>query len=55
VALAESRATSLSNYSAAARTIGAASTAAASLATTVPSKKRGFWVPQSRTALAKVK
>jgi hypothetical protein len=45
------------DYSAAAR-VGvraAASTAAASLATRVPSKKRGFCVPHSRTALAKVK
>ena len=33
----------------------AASTAAACLATRVPSKKRGFCVPHNRTALAKVK
>ena len=44
------------DYSAAARIGWAAfSTAAASLATTVPSKKRGFCVPQSRTAFSKVK
>ena len=42
-------------YSAAARAGATFSTAAASLATSVPSKKRGFCVPHSRTALAKVK
>jgi hypothetical protein len=44
------------DYSAAAR-VGvwaAASTAAASLATQVPSKKRGFGVPDSLTAFVKV-
>jgi CubicO group peptidase (beta-lactamase class C family) len=38
-----------------ARILGAASTAAASLATSVPSNKCGFCVPRSRTALVKVK
>ena len=42
-------------YSAAARTEASFSTWAASLATDVPSKKRGFCVPHNRTALAKVK
>src|SRR6516162_5125697 len=35
----------LQRYSAAARSVGSASTAAASLATTVPSKNRGFCGP----------
>ena len=42
-------------YSAAARAGAAFSTSAAAFATRVPSKKRGFCVPQSRTALAKAK
>jgi hypothetical protein len=37
------------------RNYSAARIAAASLATRVPSKKRGFWVSHSGTALAKVK
>ena len=42
-------------YSAATRAGALFSTPAASLATTVPSKNRGFCVPHNRTALAKVK
>src|SRR5437868_3328948 len=42
-------------YSAAARTGVLPSTSAAASATGVPSKKSGFCVPKSRTALAKVK
>ena len=47
----------VAGYSAAARVgvCAAASTAEASLATRVPSKKRGFCVPHSLTALEKVK
>jgi len=51
------RGAAVSGYSGAAR-VGvwaAARIAAASLATRVPSKKRGFWVPHSLTAFVKVK
>jgi hypothetical protein len=37
------------------RAVGRASSSRAAPATAVPSKNRGFWVPQRRTALAKVK